>query len=135
MVNNDHRNEKRDEWPGQLELRAREVFDEHVASLDAHARSRLNQARQAALDTARNKQRVITPRWLVPAGSMAAVAMIASITFQYLHGGATGADKPAVTSAMEDMEIIASKDDLDLLQNVDFYEWMDTADAADGEAG
>lgn len=131
MVNIEHHNER----PGQLELRAREAFDEHVASLDAHTRSRLNQARQAALDAARSKKRVAMPRWLMPAGSVAAMAMIATVTLQYLHSGMpVGANKPVVTSAMEDMDIIASKDDLDLLQNVDFYEWMDSNDAADGEA-
>ena len=122
------------EWPGQLELRAREAFDEHVASLDAHTRSRLNQARHLALDVARNKKRLIMPRWLVPAGSIAVIAMIATVTFQYMHDTAVvNANKSAVTSAMEDMDIIASNDELDLLQNVDFYEWLDTADATDGQ--
>lgn len=124
------------EWPGELELRAREAFDEHVASLDARTRSRLNQARHAALDVARTKKRLIMPRWLMPAGSMAALAMIVTVTFQYMHDtAAVSANKPAVTSAMEDMDIIASNDELDLLQNVDFYEWLDTADAIDGETG
>jgi len=115
-----------------LEQRTRDVFDQHTASLDAHTLSRLNQARQAALDIARKQKTAAMPRWLMPAGSIAAMALVAMIAFHF-NGGA-GSSVPAV-SPMEDMEIIASSDDIDLLQDVDFYDSLDNIDANENGAG
>ena len=123
-----------DEQPGQLEQRSRQLFDVQVASLDARTLSRLNRARQAALEVA-DTRRVVMPRWLVPASSVAAFALIAMVTFQYTHVATQPNSNMQATSAMEDMEIIASTDELDLLQNVDFYDWLDTADATESETG
>ena len=119
-----------DEQTDPLEQRSRELFNDSVASLDANTLSRLNRARQTALDAAR-KNRMVMPNWLLPAGSLAALALVAMITFQYIHTPSHD-EVTAQTSAMEDMEIMASSDDLDLLQNVDFYDSLD-ADASDDE--
>jgi hypothetical protein len=32
----------------------------------------------------------------------------------------------AATAAVDDVEILISSDELDMLQNVDFYAWLDT---------
>ncbi len=128
---------KPEEQSTQLERRARQLFDESVATLDARTLSHLNQARHTAIEAA-HKQRVVMPRWLIPAGSMAALMLSAVVTFQYLkvysHSDSRDTGTQTVT-AMEDMEIIASNEELDLLQDVDFYEWLDTADAAESESG
>lgn len=115
-----------------LEQRARQLFDEGVGSLDARTLSRLNQARHKALDVAR-KDGVVMPRWLVPAGSVAAMALAAVITVHYMRVAPHGEINNSV-NAMEDMDIIASNEELDLLQDVDFYEWLDAADTPDSEA-
>ncbi|MES1195808.1 MAG: hypothetical protein ABUL58_02570 [Steroidobacter sp.] len=124
-------NNPAEEQPSQLEQHARGLFDESVASLDARTLSRLNRARQAALDAAR-KDRVVMPRWLIPAGSVAALALIATFTFQSVHLPSHEEVNAQTTSAMEDMEIMASSEDLDLLQDVDFYDSLDAA-ATDDE--
>lgn len=118
-----------DEQASPVESRTRQVFDDQVASLDAHTLSRLNQARQAALDVARNN-RMVMPRWLVPAGSVAALALAAVMMIRL---GGTDPVKPSVESHVEDMEIIASNEELDLLQDVDFYDSLDAVDSADSE--
>ncbi len=117
-----------DEQPGQFEQHTRKLFDGQVASLDARTLSRLNRARQVALDVAR-KDRIVLPRWLMPAGSVAALALVAVVTFQYVHVAPPIDSNGPGVSAMEDMEIIASNEELDLLQDVDFYDWVDTADS------
>lgn len=111
-----------------LERRSRAWFDDSVANLDAHTRSRLNQARQAALHAAQ-RPAAVTARWLMPLGSVAALALIAMVSLHFMSGGST----PAVQSGsgMEDMEIVASADNLELLQNdVEFYDWLETSDEA-----
>ena len=123
-----------DESPAKLEQRSRELFNERVANMDAPTRSRLNQARHAALALAANNSRTFTLRWLVPVGSVAALALVGLVTLQFMRGGEFMPAQP--TTAIEDMEIIASNDELDLLQNVEFYDWIDSDDAnTSGEAG
>jgi Protein of unknown function (DUF3619) len=114
-----------------LERRSREVFDERVANLDARTRSRLNRARQAALAAARGEARgrVWNSRWLLPVGSAAALALVTVSTVQFMRDSKQGTSAVApvvVASAVDDIEILTSSDELDMLQNVDFYAWLDT---------
>lgn len=131
-----------------LEQRSRQLFDEQVEGLDAHTRSRLNRARQAALAAASGEsQRFASPRWLLPVGSAAALALVTVSAVQLMRADhdlvevAPTASLAASSSPVDDMEILASNDELDMLQNVDFYAWLDTqadslgADASVSEAG
>jgi len=123
-------NNQSDEQPSQVEQRARQLFDNSVASLDARTLSRLNRARQGALEVAR-KDRMVMPRWLVPVGSVAALALIVTVSVRMIG---TNVVKPEIDSRIEDMEIIASNEELDLLQDVDFYDSLDAVETSDGEA-
>jgi hypothetical protein len=122
--------------------RSRELFDQQVANLDAGACSRLNQARQAALDAARGKAGANAtawgPRWLLPVGSVAALALVAVTAVQLMRpdasqpplelaysAGNTLAGS-AVASNVDDVEILTADADLELLQNMDFYAWVET---------
>lgn len=117
-----------DETLTALERRSRELFDAEVANLDARTRSRLNQARQAALAAAHPDKRAF--RWLVPVSSVTALVLIAMVTLQFMRGGESTSGSQATTS-VEDMEIIASADELDFLQNdLEFYDWLDSPEAA-----
>ena len=115
-----------------LEQRARDVFAQQTASLDAHTLSRLNQARQSALDVLRKESTAAVPRWLMPASSVAAMALLATMVFHF--AGNTGGAAPAL-SPMEDMEIMASSDEIDLLQDVDFYDSLDNVVASENGTG
>ncbi|MGC3981558.1 MAG: hypothetical protein QM808_09880 [Steroidobacteraceae bacterium] len=114
-----------------LEQRSREIFDQQVAGQDARTRSRLNQARQAALEVARAQaghgHSPLRARWMVPVGSAAALALVALTATQLLR---PAVEQPVIeagsTPAVDDLEIIASSDELEMLQNVDFYAWLET---------
>lgn len=127
-------NQINDETPTALEERSRQLFDDSVARLNAHARSRLNQARHAALEAARPNRRARVIRWLLPTGSIAALALIAVVALQFFRVGDLTTTQPTsalATSPLEDMEIVASADELDLLQNdLEFYDWLDSPEAA-----
>ncbi|MGE3530203.1 MAG: hypothetical protein AB7I12_00255 [Steroidobacteraceae bacterium] len=111
-----------------LAKRSRELFNEQVANLDARTRSRLNQARQTALDAVRGESHAFGVRWLVPAGGVAALVLAGLFSVQFIGSG----DEPlpdasmTVASTVADVEIIASGDELEMLQNVDFYAWLET---------
>lgn len=120
----------RDEDP-QLTLRSRELFDDAVASLDGHTRSRLNRARQAALQAAQGAT-PMAHRWLLPVGSAAALALATVIAVHGWRHAQQPADN-AMTQAeramtVDDLEIVTADADLDLLKDMDFYAWLDTQD-------
>lgn len=124
-----------------LEERSRALFEESVRNLDMPTRSRLTQARHAALAAADRAARrpwlMRTPVWASAAGVTAAAVLGAALWF----GGPLGQHNPAlaVDSKFEDLDIIASSDEssvdaMDMLQDdIDFYAWADkTAGAGAG---
>jgi len=102
-----------------FEKRTQEVLEESAARLDGRTRSRLTQARHAAL------ARLDAParswwRAYVPAGAVAAAAVLAVI----VHTGRTG-PVPGV-GAVDDTEILADVEAPDFTEDaedVEFYEW------------
>jgi hypothetical protein len=104
-----------------LEERARALFEESVERLDARTRSKLTQARNRALDEV--KKGAARRRWVwAPAGGFALAAVVA--VGIVLSSGRTQQPAPA---ALEDLEIVADSENLDLLQDqdVEFYAWLD----------
>ena len=108
----------------EFERNARVVLEQSLARIDARTRSRLNQARHAALEAAGARSRA----WwrsltLMPtAGAAAAVLLVAVALWHRQPGG-----EPAVLEAqhVEDMELLADGEALELLDGWDgpFYEW------------
>lgn len=125
----------------RLEQRSRELFDDSVANLDARTRSRLNQARQAALDAARGPAAASPMRWLLPVGSAAALGLVTLTTVQFMRSGNEAPvmeESTVVASTMDDLEILTSSDELEMLKDVDFYAWLETQPegaAGNGDAG
>lgn len=131
-----------DDNPGsRLEQRSRELFDDSVASLDARTRSRLNQARQVALDAARGHASG-PARWLLPIGSAAALVLVVLTSLQFMRpdNEVPVMDEPGVVaSTVDDLEILISTDELEMLKDVEFYAWLETqqgvGESASSEAG
>lgn len=113
----------------QFEQRTRDVLRGSVESLDGATRSRLAQARAAAL-TQRTRSHWLDLRYLAPAGAMAA-AILVTVMFIGRHG-ATSVN-PGAASALDDLEMLADADAFELAQESDleFIEWA----AAMGEPG
>ncbi|HTY94304.1 MAG TPA: hypothetical protein VMC02_10475 [Steroidobacteraceae bacterium] len=123
-----------------LEIRSRLVLEEGLSRIDAHTRSRLNQARQAAVTAAVGRSRLAWLRgaWLrqalMPAtGATAAAALVAAFV---LGGGGHQlttqvADNPA--STLDVLELVTDDDAMNLVEDYDssFYEWA----AAQTDAG
>ena len=132
-------NERHSEPRDSLEERSRALFLESVDGLDFALRSRLTQARNAALDAATRR-----PSWfsrfgvLAPAGVTAAAVLGA---FLWL-GSPLGQHAVTVAdgqSSLEDLELVASTDEgsgdaMDMLQDdIEFYDWAEKA-ASSGPA-
>ncbi len=116
---------------GGFEKRAREVLEESTARLDGRTLSRLTQARHAALGQLQRPPRQRWYAWL-PAGAAAAVAVLAVMLWP---GPGQKNDPPIVNDTqLDDLEIVADADALDLVdgEDLEFYEWAASA-AANGE--
>ena len=101
----------------QFERNARVVLERSVSRIDARTRSRLNQARQAALAAAGARQR---PFWLrgvalMPATGAAAAALLLAVVLWHREPAA-GIEVPmpeGQRSSVEDMDLLADSDALD----------------------
>jgi anti-sigma-K factor RskA len=121
-----------------FERHARGVLEESVRRIDGRTRSRLNQARHAALAAAQGRR----PAWwrsftMVPAAGAAAAALLVAVMLWQRQPAApllpvvAGQHAPV---AAEDMDLLADSDGLDLMEGWDgqFYEWA--ADQTEGNA-
>jgi hypothetical protein len=112
-----------------LEVRSRLVLEEGLSRIDARTRSRLNQARQAAVAEAAKGsalawlQRAFTRHALMPAGAAAAAALIAVFMLSGGHHLPQSADNPA--SALDVLDLVTDDDAMNLMEDNDssFYEW------------
>ena len=120
-----------------FERNARRVLEESVSRVDARTRSRLNQARQLAVEAAGARHR---PWWrsfsLMPAAGAVTAALLLGVMLW--HRESTVLESPLLevrTPAVEDIDLLADAEGLDLVEGWDgpgpgFYEWAaDQTDA------
>jgi hypothetical protein len=115
-----------------FERRSREVLEASVLRIDGRVRSRLNQARHAAVEAATARRRPLFSRLftLVPTAGAAAAALMVAVVFWHGagHGVRSGETTTAVTTHAEDLDLLADSDGLDLVEeggdgSGSFYEW------------
>jgi hypothetical protein len=121
-----------------FERLSRQALEESVLRIDGRVRSRLNQARQAAVEAASTRRRSFFSRYLtlVPTAGAAAAAVL--VTMVLWHRGPELSTVEKSTEPV-DLELLADGEALDLVQDGDgsgsFYEWAaDQTEAAGGES-
>lgn len=104
---------------------AKALFDASVDRLDAATLSQLNRGRHRALA----ELRTTSGGWLrwVPAAGFATAALVVAMVI--LPGPA---DIGSVPAAVTDMEILLGEDSIEMLEDLEFYSWIDMADESDG---
>jgi len=126
--------------PDEFEQHAQRVLGESVTRVNGHVRSRLNQARQAALAEIEARPRSF---WrlpaIVPAAGAAAAAAVVAVVLMTHQGeralpGSEGGQ--GYGQGYEDIELLSDNDGLELIENFDgsFYEWA-AAQGDDGDSG
>ena len=117
------------------------LLEESLQRVGGRARSRLNQARHAALAEAerphrwrrRLAARIGRPLlWVPAAGGLAAALLVVFVLWPHASGGYLPAG--ATRASAEDLELLADHDGMELMQNGDgqFYEWAMAQAAASG---
>jgi hypothetical protein len=120
-----------------FERNARALLAESVQRIDARTRSRLNQARHAALAAAASPRRSFFSRFaMMPAAGAAAAAVLVAVTLWHHQpaGDMSGAEGQRL--AVEDMDLLADSEALDLVEQGDgsFYEWAAAQSDANGQS-
>lgn len=102
-------------------------LDEQLNTLDAETLSRLNRARQAALEAAPQTRR--RPWMWLGMGMATAAAMLLAVSIHWNQ--ATQATAPAAQGlSMEEYELLAGGENLELIENLEFYAWLDSQQSA-----
>lgn len=114
---------------GLLEIRAKELFDQSVQGLDAETQSRLNRGRHEAL--AHLKPGVRHGQWLqwAPAAGVAAAALVAVVIWT----GRPPIDDLTPPATVSDFEILLTEDSFEMLEELEFYSWIDLEEELEGE--
>ncbi len=120
----------------ELERNAKLVLEESVRRIDARTRSRLNQARHAALALTRSRRRAWWASFtLMPAAGAAAAALVVAVVLwqREPHGAPPLTLEAPHAAVVEDMDLLTDSDSIDLMEGWDgsFYEWA----AAQSDAG
>ena len=104
-----------------FERRAKRAFDDSVAALDAATRSKLTQARHRALEEQVSARDYGWRSSLVPAGTLAATAIVA-----WLVVWQTPPTPTPTPDVLPDLEILLGEEDLQMLdEEIEFYGWLE----------
>ena len=116
-----------------LVTKAKQLFDQSVEGLDAETRSRLNRGRHEAL--AQLRPGASYGQWLqwnqrtLPAAGVAAAAVVAVLIWT----GRTSVDDLTPPATASDLEILLAEDSFEMLQELEFYSWIDVEAELDDE--
>lgn len=111
-----------------FEKQVKAAFDESVDALDAATLSKLNRSRHEALEELRRPRHQWT-RWM-PATGVAAAALIAIVLLQ----SPTVVNDVFEPAALTDMEILLGEESIEMLEDLEFYSWIDVAET-EGDVG
>lgn len=100
--------------------RTRTLFDESVAALDGRTRSELNRRRHEALAAAGGRRAALRPMTWLPLSGAAAAVVVAVLLVG--NEGPVSSNLPAPAA---DMDMLLEGDDLDMLDDLEFYSWID----------
>lgn len=105
---------------------AKSTLDENTALLDDDVRQRLHHARRAAIrvatsSTQQTAKTTSRSSWVVAAaGSFAVLTLVISVVlYQYRPES-----DPSSMASIEDMPILTAPEELELYEELDFYQWL-----------
>jgi hypothetical protein len=107
----------------EIARRARQLFAQNVAGLDGPTRSRLAQARTAAVESVSRRRLppLGRPASIAFAGAAATALVAAAIVWQMPEQAAA----PAVDLAvLDEWELLLEGENFELLEELEFYAWL-----------
>ena len=101
--------------------RSKRLFDESVQQVDGRTQSQLNRGRQKALAELQPRTGMRALTGWAPATGVAAAAVVAAVMW---NGNGPPIDV-APASTATDFEILLDEDNLEMLEDLEFYSWLD----------
>jgi hypothetical protein len=111
-----------------FERRARADLRRLVDGTSPALRARIAAVTSGAIEQSGSPRRKLWPV-LVPVGSMAAVAVVAVVAMSSLEPGRVEPTRPPPIAA-DDVALLLNVDNLDLLEQMEFYLWVDRESGA-----
>jgi hypothetical protein len=102
-----------------------------VQGIDGPTQSKLNRGRQKALAELRPKSALSIPTAWIPAAGIAAAAVVAVV----MWSGNRPPNDFASPSSASDFEILLNEDSLEMLEELEFYSWMELDTDDDANVG
>jgi len=124
-------NERND--PNDFERRSKALFDASVDDLSGSVRARLTRARHRAVAAAGSTRAQAVRRFWMPATGVGAAAL--AVLLIAMPGARRERTLPAPIASADDMAMLLNSEDLDMIENMDFYSWMDSEAAMDAGNG
>lgn len=101
----------------ELNTNIRQSLDESVDALDANTLSKIRQIRAQAVDKAKTRHE----NWSgVISGALATTCVMVFAVMILLKS-----PTPMQTVPVDDLELISSSENLELFEDLEFYEWLD----------
>lgn len=97
----------------RLAERIRQQLERDAGQLDELTVARLRAARKRALEPARRPRQ----RWLALLVTATVAAVVAAVLYWQ--------PPVALPGAIDDLDIVATGDDMELYEDLDFYDWLD----------
>lgn len=118
----------------EFEARTKQVFDASIEQMDARTRSRLTQARHAAVAQLEIRNGARTRYWTRRYWMPAAGLVVATVFVIVVMMPRMAAREPAATATLadDDMPLLLDSDNVEMLEDMEFYAWLDDA-ALDAE--
>ena len=102
------------------------ALDEHAKSLDGATLSRLHQARNKALEQPKSWWSGIDTGTWIGVSSAAVISLLAVFVWQY----PISMTEHIENNPLIGLEIATLNDDLDLIEDIDFYYWLGAQEAS-----
>jgi hypothetical protein len=99
------------------------ILEENSSQISSEVCSRLNQARQKALNSDKKKFNIFAT-WYIPATAIAALMVYFSMPLMQYQNGQILINDESI-AAIEDMQVI---EDYELIEDLEFYQWLSTED-------
>ena len=112
--------------------RARDVLEQSTDELDGHTRSRLNQARQAALEQLDRPRGLVWNPAMMGGATAAVIAVVAVVLLWQADGSQSIEEEMFLSLAENDVEDMSLAEDLEFLDQLDFPD-VDTTPLSEEE--
>ena len=110
----------------KLQQQLQQTLDQQAEQLDAATLSRLNQGRQKALDQGLSSKWSWQPdRWVRSATVFASITALAVCIDLFIPSGDSG-----TTAPFDDMQMLSAGEDIELYEELQFYQWLATQEQA-----